>query len=281
MSQLKKILDGLVTYVGVDPKLLSSFTFVVDTTPMSNIKYPLAAVFFYCLGIPMLQRFMKDRKSPPLKFLMIIHNLFLCFASFFVALLIILELLSFREKGYNWFRIYCSLNYQEQQNFLTLLYYINYLLKYYELIDTIFLALKHKPIGFLHAYHHPATLVLTWGQLVDATGVQWVVILLNLFVHCVMYFYYGLSAMKIEVPFKKIVTILQILQFIIDLFACYSAWGYHSFRGLCFGTERAGFIGCFILTSYLYLFIDFYDSTYNKDKDKKIVNPKKIINKND
>jgi len=270
MSQLKKqIIDGLITYGGVDPNLFTSFTFEVDKTPLSSIKYPLIAVFLYCLGIPMLQRFMKNRQPPPLKYLMIFHNLFLSVASFFVALLIILELMSFREQGYDWFRLYCALNYQEQQRFLTLLYYVNYLLKYYEFVDTIFLALKHKPIGFLHAYHHPATLVLTWGQLVDATGVQWLIILLNLCVHCVMYFYYGLAAMKIEVPFKKIVTILQIVQFIIDLFAAYGAWGSHYFRGVCFGTARAGAIGSFILTSYLYLFIDFYDSTYNS-KDKKV-----------
>jgi len=84
-----------------------------------------------------------------------------------------------------------------------------------------------------------------------------------------MYFYYGLSALKIEVPYKKIVTILQILQFIIDLFACYGAWGFHHFVQRCHGTPRAGLVGCFILLSYLFLFIDFYDATYNvKDKNK-------------
>jgi len=269
MSQLKKqILDGLVSYVGVNPKILNSFTFEVDKTPLSSIKYPLSGVFLYCLCIPLFQRFMKDRKPPPLKYILIIHNLFLCFASFFLGLLIILELFSFREEGYDWYRIYCALNYQEQQKFLTLLCYINYLLKYYELVDTIFLALKHKPIGFLHAYHHPATLVLTWTQLVDASGPQWVVIILNLIVHFVMYLYYSLAAMKIDVPFKKSVTILQIIQFVIDLVACYGGWFQLRFQQSCFGTDRAAVVGCFVLTSYLYLFIDFYDSTYNA-QDKK------------
>merc|ERR1739842_81539 len=166
------------------------------------------------------------------------------------------------------------MGHHQQIGTLQLIYYVNYLLKYYELLDTIFLALKHKPIGFLHGYHHPATLVLTWGQLVDSTGIQWVVILLNLLVHTVMYFYYAMAALKIRMPWKRIVTIMQIAQFVCDLAACYSAWAAHNWFGQCFGTNRAGIVFCFILTSYLYLFVDFYEMTYNKKKNKKKVDKK-------
>jgi len=135
---------------------------------------------------------------------------------------------------------------------------MNYLIHY-------FLALKKKPIGFLHAYHHPATLVLTWGQLIDTTGIQWIVISLNLIVHFVMYFYFALAAMRVEVPFKHLITILQIFQFVLDLFACFGAYYIFVFHDNCFGRERAAAVGCFILTSYLFLFLDFYDETYSKD----------------
>merc|ERR1719347_1751780 len=118
---------------------------------------------------------------------------------------------------YGVFRIYCNLNMFDQRGTLTFIYYVNHLLKYYELIDTVFLALKHKPLTFLHCYHHPATLVLTWGQLVDSSGVQWVVILLNLYVHTIMYFYYAMATLRIRMPWKRIVTIAQITQFVLDL----------------------------------------------------------------
>jgi len=175
---------------------------------------------------------------------------------------------SFHESDadkYGVFRLYCGLDYLDQRGALTFIYYVNHLLKYYELIDTVFLALKHKPLTFLHCYHHPATLVLTWGQMVDSTGIQWFVILLNLYVHTVMYFYYAMATLRVRMPWKKMVTIGQIVQFVLDLFGCYTAWFLHDYYGRCFGTHR-GVVGCFILTSYLYLFIDFYEETYSKKK---------------
>jgi len=167
------------------------------------------------------------------------------------------------------FRIYCGLSHRDQRGALTFIYYVNYLLKYYELIDTVFLSLKHKPLSFLHCYHHPATLVLTWGQLVDSTGIQWLVILLNLFVHTVMYFYYAMATLRVRMPWKKIVTVFQILQFVMDLAACYIGWALHNLYGRCSGHNRGAIVGCFILTSYLYLFIDFYEETYSKKKEKR------------
>ena len=76
---------------------------------------------------------MKGRKSPPLKWILVFHNLFLSFASAFLAFLLIVQLVSFSEQGYSFIpRIVCGLNHYEQQGTLTFLYYVNYLLKYYE-----------------------------------------------------------------------------------------------------------------------------------------------------
>jgi fatty acid elongase 3 len=71
--------------------------------------------------------------------------------------------------------------------------------------------------------------------------------------------------MGIRVPWKKAVTVSQIVQFIIDLgvvfFASYSHWAYDNWGmqkyavGSCSGKEYAAISGMAVLSSYLVLFI--------------------------
>ncbi|KAJ2448463.1 Fatty acyl-CoA elongase/Polyunsaturated fatty acid specific elongation enzyme [Coemansia sp. RSA 2336] len=248
----------------------SQWRWVNGVTPLSTWREVGIGMVFYLGVIFGIQFLMRSRKPFQLTRLAQFHNLALTLISLGLLVLYVEELAPIISEGGLFYAV-CSENAWTQR--LEVLYYLNYLTKWVEFIDTVFLALKKKPLQFLHVYHHTLTMVLCFTQLNGTTSVSWVVITLNLFVHVVMYFYYFLASCRIYPWWKKYVTTLQITQFIIDLgfvYFCtyhliasrYYQWLPHC--GTCAGTEEAAIFGCALLSSYLLLFIQFFQRTYSK-----------------
>ena len=101
-----------------------------------------------------------DMRKTPLNIPTIIpaaHNLFLTALSLILFIWMnenaVTQLL---DKGL----FYSVCDYRSYTPRVEFIMYLNYLTKYYELIDTLFLVLKKKKLEFLHVYHH-STHILT------------------------------------------------------------------------------------------------------------------------
>ncbi|CAO1629352.1 unnamed protein product [Parajaminaea phylloscopi] len=242
-------------------------------TPFSTFYLVAVTGLAYLVVVLGGRELMRKYRIPPmeLRSLFVLHNILLSVGSGLLLACFLEEILPIWYQ-HGFFAAICAQESWTQR--MEALYIINYFFKYWELLDTVFLVLKKKPLAFLHVYHHWATALLCFSQLLGRTSVSWVVITLNLFVHVVMYAYYALTSLKIRCPWKRAVTSLQILQFILDLGVVYFASYTHfvaaynvplPHMGSCAaGKEHAVFSGVSILSSYLVLFVLFYRKTYNK-----------------
>ena len=251
------------------------FRFEVGKTPMSTLKDTGIFIVIYYIIIFGGREIMRNREPFKLRTLFLIHNFYLTAISGILLALFIEQLLPTVVRRGLFFAV-CDKEGGWTQP-LVVLYYLNYLTKYLELLDTVFLFLKKKPLTFLHCYHHGATAFLCYTQLIGSTAVQWTVITLNLTVHVVMYWYYFQSARGIKIWWKEYITRLQIAQFVIDLGFIYYAsytyftstyWPWMPNHGQCAGEEFAAFAGIASISSYLVLFISFYLATYKKESKR-------------
>ncbi|KAL3472519.1 GNS1/SUR4 family-domain-containing protein [Aspergillus californicus] len=247
------------------------FRFVQGETPLSTLRETAVMLVTYYVVIFGGREFMKNREAFKFNTLFKIHNFVLTTVSATLLALFVEQLVPTLTRN-GVFHTICDHSGGWTQP-LIVLYYLNYLTKYLEFVDTVFLFLKKKPLTFLHTYHHGATALLCYTQLIGLTAVQWVPITINLLVHVVMYWYYFQSARGIRIWWKEWITRLQIIQFVIDLvFVYFASYTYFTSTyfpwapnmGKCAGEEFAAFAGMAILTSYLVLFISFYIVTYNK-----------------
>ncbi|AMD19589.1 HCL562Cp [Eremothecium sinecaudum] len=251
----------------------NDFEFVAGELPLTEFKHVVAAIATYYLII-FGKVLLKNYPAFKLNFLFELHNLFLTGISLGILVLMVEQLVPMIVNNGLFYAI-CNSGAWTQP--MVTLYYMNYIVKYIEFIDTLFLILKKKKLTFLHTYHHGATALLCYTQLVGTTSISWVPITLNLGVHVIMYWYYFLAARGIRVWWKEWVTRCQIIQFILDIgfiyFAVYTKLIHDYFPqmphcGSCVGSLTATVAGCTIISSYLFLFIAFYIEVYRNKGTK-------------
>lgn len=137
--------------------------------------------------------------------------------------------------------------------------------KMFELVDTIFLVLRKRPLLFLHWYHHILTMMYAFYSYPITPGFNRWGIYLNYFVHSYMYTYYFLRSMKIRVPgpVAKFVTTIQIWQFIISVgILMHLAWLVYGKKVACDLDSGVFTFAVCMDVSYLILFINFFLHAY-------------------
>lgn len=146
--------------------------------------------------------------------------------------------------------------------------YIFYLSKILEFIDTLLIILSNstRRLTFLHVYHHATVVIMCYLWLHTRQSLFPVALVTNAVVHVIMYAYYLLCAMGLRPKWKRLVTDLQIVQFVFS-FAVSGRMLYYHFTGSgCSGIWGWCFNAVFN-ASLLALFVDFHAKSYAHRKE--------------
>ncbi|KAI9905915.1 hypothetical protein PsorP6_013574 [Peronosclerospora sorghi] len=139
--------------------------------------------------------------------------------------------------------------------------YLFYLSKMLDLCDTVFIILgkKWKQLSILHVYHHLTVLFVYYVTFRAAQdGDSYVTIVLNGFVHTIMYTYYFVSAHTRDIWWKKYLTRIQLIQFV-----AMNVQGYLTYSRQCRGMPpKVPLMYLVYVQSLFWLFMNFYIRAY-------------------
>ncbi|KAM7541434.1 hypothetical protein Aperf_G00000024005 [Anoplocephala perfoliata] len=138
-----------------------------------------------------------------------------------------------------------------------------YVSKLIEFTDTIIFILRKKKsqLTFLHIYHHITMPLWCWiGVRWFAGGSTFFIPAMNSVIHCIMYTYYGASALGVRVLRKRWLTVLQLLQFFTGILFGISLL----YNGCTFVPRPLIYLGLVYGATIILLFINFYRETYIK-----------------
>lgn len=259
-----------MTYPQLAP-LYTEFEKSYDPDPVLNLMVennyvvPVVSVVLYLLFCYFGRVIMKDRKAFDLKNTLAAWNLFLSVFSAWGAIRTVPEMLhmiTHLDFEHTVCRIVYATYGGGASGFATQLFILS---KIPELVDTVFIVLRKKPLIFLHWYHHVTVLLFCWNAYVDRSSNGLYFVAMNYTVHAVMYFYYFLMALKVVPKWfpSWIITLMQISQmivgtFIVGITTYYAHYGGRLYKpGECSITNLSLVTGGIIYASYLYLFVEF------------------------
>jgi len=233
------------------------------TFAQCSVFVPLAASAVYLSSIFIGVRLMKDREPFSVKSYMLIYNLYQTILNGWCVYSFIRELVVHNYPI--WGNPLNSTSYT-----LSFLIWIHYNNKYLEFLDTFFMVIrkKNEQLSFLHVYHHVLLVWAWWFVCRFACGGDaYFGAMANSFIHVVMYSYYFMASLNINCPWKKYITQLQMVQFVV----CFA----HAFYNMVTGNYPTWlcYIQLYVMVNMFVLFANFYRNAYAAKKNAGTVKP--------
>jgi elongation of very long chain fatty acids protein 6 len=138
-----------------------------------------------------------------------------------------------------------------------------------ELMDTVFIVLRKRPLIFLHWYHHLTVLLYCWHAYATQSAAGLYFVAMNYTVHAIMYGYFCLQSLGLCPKWfpAHLITGLQIAQMVVGTGVCIMSWYYQLSGKSCHQDMGNLIAGAAIYASYLYLFVEFARRKYSSNKN--------------
>lgn len=266
---LDKIGDAIIAWARPEGWRVSPLTETYPLTDFSTAaSIAIAYLCFVFIGKAVMKNFSAVPGLYPLKFVYNILQVMLCS---YMAIQAGVEAV---RNGYT--LLPCE-PFNQATPVMGFILYVFYLSKILDFMDTIFIILekKDKQLSFLHVYHHTSIFLFYWLNVsVGYDGDVFLTIVLNGFIHTMMYTYYFLCLHMDgkDIWWKSALTMGQMVQFMLmNAQALYLIF----FR--CDSFPRNIIVAyLFYILTLLVLFAMFYVQSYMRPKGDKPAKSKKI-----
>lgn len=248
------------------PPLESSISPILS----SPLSLPIISVIYVACLIPLtLMPSPRLLHSSLFRQVCIVHNLCLSLMSIFLVVLSSLSIVSIWHYESSSSTICVGPN-ERMRNEAMVSFYIFFLSKLPELLDTILLMLRNRRLSLLHVWHHLTVPYQVYAWMVSEMVIGLYGMLFNSSVHVIMYYYYAAALSGKSPKFKQWITITQIIQFLTGFASLIPFGVYHLDKNGsgCKGIFGLG-VAAFLNFTYLVLFVRYYMLTYKKKPNGK------------
>jgi len=230
------------------------------------ITIAIVYILFVVVGSTVMKMGVPAMDPYPIKFVYNVSQIFLCAYMTIEAFMV-----AYRNN----YSIVCNDYIQDSPPMANLLW-LFYVSKIWDFWDTIFIVIgkKWRQLSFLHVYHHTTIFLFYWLNVNSQyDGDVFLTILLNGFIHTVMYTYYFISmhtkdpktGISLNIWWKSSLTLFQLAQFL----AMMTQASYLVMKD-CASISRRNTIVYFVyIMTLFFLFSQFFVASYMKPKSKK------------